>query len=99
MKKTVAKKKAGKQTKPVVAKKKVEAPDRSEISAGELIGVFADEVQEVYHVFGHRLDRVNAEDKARVLVLKLLYGDGGSRKIRVTEKNFKVPLCKEHKED
>jgi len=98
MKKPVAKKKTGRQTKPV-AKKKVQASDRSEISAGELIGVFADEVQEVYHVFGYQLNRVNAEEKARMLVLKLLYGDGGTRKIRVTEKKFKVPLCKEHKED
>jgi hypothetical protein len=92
------KKKPTTSSKPV-AKKKVQPPDRSEISAGELIGLFADEIQEVYHVFNHRIDRMNAEEKARMLVLKLLYGDGGSRKLRVTEKNFKVPLCKEHKED
>jgi hypothetical protein len=95
----VAKKKPKPSSKP--QKKKVEkAPVDSQTSSGEIVGLFADELQEVYALFGHELDRENAKDKAIFLVREMLYGRSGVKTIRAKDHEFsKVPLCKEHRED
>jgi hypothetical protein len=70
--------------------------DKSEVSSGEIVGLFADELQEVYALFGQELDRVNAEDKAVMLVREMRYGDDG---IKIKDHEYEVKLCKRHRED
>lgn len=76
--------------------------DKSETSSGEIVGLFADVIQEVYHEFGNQqLTRVNAEDKAISIVRAVRYGTSGSgnTQVRIKDHEYKVPLCKRHRED
>src|SRR4051812_6595892 len=92
--KATAKKKVEK--KPVEPERPSRSYGKGEVDTEEVVGLFADEIQETYAVFGHTLDRTNAVDKATLLLRPLRYEGGG---VRIVEKDFKVPLCRRHKED
>lgn len=64
-----------------------------EIPTEEVVQVWADELEEIYGEFGSRLDRTNAEDKAKTLLIELR---AHIPTIRITEQEFEVPHCREH---
>lgn len=80
-----------KQAKPV----EVDAPKKSrdEVSTGEIVNIMADEIEELYRVFGREIDRTNSMDKA-LIVTRHLRTHG---KVNFREKEVPHKLCKEHR--
>jgi hypothetical protein len=64
-----------------------------EIPTREIVQVWADELEELYHEFGSRLDRTNAEDKAKTLLIELR---AHIPTVRITEQEYDVPNCGKH---
>jgi hypothetical protein len=77
-------KKVRKSAEPQVAK--------AEITTKEVLNILADEVEEIYERQGYKINRVNSLEKARIIYLEIRYKMGTS----VKEKEFDLPLCKEH---
>jgi hypothetical protein len=67
---------------------------RVSLPTKEVINVMADAVEEIYEEFHSSINRVNAEDKAIILFREIAYGGSG---VPVREKEFHLPLCKEHR--
>jgi hypothetical protein len=64
-----------------------------EIPTKEVVQIWADELEEIYHEFGSRLDRVNAEDKAKTLLIELR---AHTPSVRITDHEYDVPNCGKH---
>ena len=66
---------------------------RDELSTGEVIGIWGDEIQDIYEELGSRLDEINARDKALIIWRETRYMHGAvAREQEVTH-----VLCKEHR--
>jgi hypothetical protein len=69
---------------------------KNEISTKEIINVVADEIEAIYEGTPFKIDRMNAEDKARTLIIELRCHQPI---IRITEHEFDVPDCGRHDEE
>lgn len=65
---------------------------RDEVSIGQVVQLFADEIELVYEETGQEISRDNAVDKALTLWRNLHYHDG----IVAREKSMDVALCGDH---
>lgn len=72
--------------------KQKEKRHRDELDAAQVLGIWQDEIQDIYHDLGSEIDEVNARDKA-LIIWRDLHIQGG-----VTAREQAVPhaLCKEH---
>ena len=75
--------------------------DRSHIGKGEIdtkevINVMADEIEEIYAATPFKMDRINAEDKARTILIELRCH---TPTVPITDHAFDVRDCGRHDED
>jgi len=67
-----------------------------EVPTKEIINVWAVEIQDIYNEFGTRIDRTNAQDKAKTLLIELR---AHTPHVRIRDHEFQVPDCGRHDDD
>lgn len=79
-------------SKPVKAKGADTKHHRDELTTGQIVPIWGDEIQAIYEELGSSLDEVNAQDKALIIWREIYIHAGATAR----EDEFKIKLCKEH---
>jgi hypothetical protein len=76
-----------------VTKQESRSKHRDEMPTSQIVNLWADEIQAIYHELGGTLDDTNAQDKALTLYREILT----QTNVAVRDQEIPYVMCKEHK--